>query len=259
MSAGSLEQERLKQQQLIEHIRSLLVRADERKREEPENYRKWNRVLDNLETALAEAKAKLSHCESVLMLQNERQWPKGADATPPAENPAPAACLVSSETEPISEDGAGNIQATEAAQNLLNTPLESVEKAPLEQVALAQRYLAWRQQSGNVNGTDRRLAGRVELAIQGRNAPLSKPPVTQTVEERRHQKALREIVAKIQRNRLNTLTILELELAVECYMVLSQRLDLDDTERRLREILLRGLQDAERVLSHLRQRVSTKA
>lgn len=259
-----LEEEYRRQEMLVEHVRALLVRADSRRDTEPENRRKWNRILDNLEAALAEARTKLEHCD--MCLRREREWNQVVDGSRPADppqsqqrpqpelDPLPQPSLTAGDAEAVAAELDGDIEAAEAARDLLETPMESVQTAPLEQVALAQRYLSLRKENGDVNRSDRRLAGRVELAIQGRTPLPPKPMVSHTIEERRHQKALREIVGKIQRNRLGSLTVQELELAVDCCVVLSQRIDLTQAEIRLRDLLLRGLHEADRLLHRLRER-----
>jgi hypothetical protein len=251
-SLEKLEEEYRRQVQLVDHIRGLLTRADARRTAEPENYRKWNRVLDNLETALIEAKNKLQRFEA--NLDNERRWqqtvgeaPVVPDAPVPCSDPEPATLLI--DAAPDSE------LAADAARGLLEAPLDTVEKAPLEQVALAQRYLAWRAERGVSNGVDKRLAGRVELAIQGRGGTQQKPVVGRTAQERRQQRALREIVAKIQHNRLDALSLQDIDLAMECYTVLTQRVDIEPSEARLKDILLRGLREVDRVLERIRQRL----
>lgn len=238
-STSRAQEDYRQQAQLVEHIRGLLARADARRETEPENHRKWNRVLDNLEAALSEAKGRLQWCERCL--ESERAGLQASGA------PTPASMLPMT-GETVALDHPDNPDATIAAKLLLAEPLECVEGAPLEQVALAQTYLAWRQQEGTASGAERRLAGRIELAIQGRNGKSARPGVAKSVQERRQQKALRDVVAKVQWNRLDTLTLRDLELAAECLGVLSRRLDLDESERRLKAILARGLAEAERVL-----------
>jgi len=249
---GNLEDRCRQKEQLVEHIRSLLERADARRDAEPENRRKWNRVLDNLEAALDEAKLRLQLCRQCL--EQERGWHAAVEnAQPPPEDP-PAPCAAPDENEVVAAENPGNPEAADAARSLLETPLESVEQASLEQVALAQSYLSWRQEKGLANGADRRLAGRIELAIQGRNGRNGKALVARTAQERRRQRALRDLVAKIQWNRFESLTLRDLGLALECYTALARRLDLDESERRLKAILDRGLREARPCLTQLAER-----
>ena len=253
----TLEEERRRRAVLVEHVRKLLSRADARREAEPENYRKWNRVLDNLEAALSEAKFELERCDRCI--ENERRWHQMLEETGvPAEEILPQPCTPPDGSDVITRENPGNPEAATAARMLLETPLETVEAAPLEQVALAQTYLAWRRKSGLANGADRRLAGRIELAIQGRNGKAAKPTVTRTLQERRQQRALRDVVAKIQWKRLDTLTIRDLELAVECCTVLAQRPGLDSSEQRLKGILLQAITEVDRSLNNLRNRMTGK-
>lgn len=249
MTPEALEESLRQNGRLVEHIRGLLERADARREAEPENRRKWNRVLDNLEAALSEAKLRLQHCEKCL--EQEREWHAAVEegTVPPEDLPAPCAALREIDLEVA--DDPGNPEAANAAKRLLDAPLEAVEGAPLEQVALAQTYLSWRREKGLANGADRRLAGRIELAIQGRNGKTARVSVTRTAQERRHQRALRDIVAKVQWNRFESLTVHDLGLALECYAVLARRPDLDESERRLKAILGRGLREAQSCLSQL--------
>lgn len=243
----SLEEDCKRQSELVEHIRGLLARADERRAAEPQNARKWNKVLDNLEAALDEAKAKLEHCER--RLEDERRRYDGvpggnAFPDPTRQAAAPAAAPV--------DEGGGSPAEAAAAQFLLSTPLETVESVPLEQVALAQNYLAWRNDAGHSDGEDRRLAGRIELAIQGGNPT---PPPSPSDSERRRQQALRVVVDKIAAGAVDSLTLREVDLAAACYAVLCRKPDADLSERRLKELLHRALLEVEQVLTNMRRKM----
>lgn len=231
-----LEKELQRQEAMVEHIRGLLARADEKRLSEINETRKWNKVLDNLETALDEAKARVQRCERELRRERERMG--FSQAVSPAATPAVAVGeAVSLVVEPAPIATHTHREEAAAARAMLETPLESVELAPLEQVAMAQHYLLWRKDQGLANGDDKRLEGRIELAIQGGVGMASELPDGQAEQERRNQHVLRAIVDKVLSNRSDALTVRELELAIDCYSILARRPSLGDSESRLKRIL----------------------
>jgi hypothetical protein len=238
-----LEQEHAHERNTVDHIRALLIRADARRAQEPDNVRRWNRVLDNLETALDEAKGRLERCETRLNQARQAE----CESTSLADGDAPSSLAeVDSRPAPFLPAQPGNAEASAAAQFLLQAPLDTVENAPLEQVALARNYLSWRSRTGHANGDEKRLAGRIELAIQGRT-----PGASSTVRERRQQFILRAAVDKIVAGRVDSMTFRELELVVSSYTVLVQRPERTVSEERLVWILAKAAGEVERLVADL--------
>ncbi len=249
-----LEKELQRQEAMVEHIRGLLARADEKRLTEIHETRKWNKVLDNLESALDEAKARVQKCERELRRERERLG--YGQAVAPAVSPV----VVTHENaslmaEPAPLAAHTHQEEAAAARAMLETPLESVELAPLEQVAMAQHYLLWRKDQGLVNGDDKRLEGRIELAIQGGAGMAPEASGDQAEQDRRNQHALRAIVDKVLSNQSDALTVRELELAIDCYSILARRPSLGDSESRLKRILGRVVMLASQLGEDVKRKV----
>jgi len=244
----SLEEEYNRQKATVDHVRSLLTKADEKRLSEPDNVRRWNKVLDNLESALDEAKARLAVLES-RMNQAKLQVPSSSGNTHSEGNLHKPAAAVSSDV-PVTEPDAAAL----AAKSLLEAPLESVESAPLEQVVLARNYLNERNRSGKANGEEKRLAGRIELALQARDRTQAAPAISGSVQERRQQQVMRLVIGKIVANRMDALTFSELEFVVSSYYVLTQRAELLPTEQRLLAVLSKAVAEIERLAGEIPSR-----
>jgi hypothetical protein len=234
-----LEEDCRRQRSLVDHVRDLLGRADERRLAEPENRRRWNRVLDNLEVALDEAKARLERAEFRLAEARRRGTLSPSSSPSEPETPAPEPEL------------AADVDACafEAARRLLAAPLEEAERASLEQVALARNYLERHGNDGERTSAERRLAARVELAVQ---AQANARPASPDPYERRKQTMLRQAMNKALDGDLGGLTLREMDLLVGSYAVLLRRRDLSPKEERLCRILLRIVTELERILAGLR-------
>lgn len=257
-----LEKELQRQQAMVEHIRGLLARADEKRLKEPGETRKWNKILNNLETALDEAKARVQKCEREIQREHERVGFGPVPVLSPATTTtverdareSRSAVLTSPSNAPSSYS-----EGAEAALTILSAPLDAVENVPLEQVAMAQHYLLWRQDQGLTNGEDKRLEGRIELAIQGGAIAATSASEPTSAQDRRSQHALRTIVDKVLSNQSHTLTVRELELAIDCYSILTRRASLAESEVRLKRLLETTIAIVARLSEEIKRRHEASA
>ncbi len=146
--------------------------------------------------------------------------------------PDSPAHVATAETSTLPADPAG------AAEHILSTPFESVNSLPLEEIALAQTYLVAEAKGKPTTTRDKRLAGRIELANQtqpererlwAREAAAS--------QGRRRQHTLRGAIDKIQSSDVDSMMIGEIDLAMNCFTLLSQRISTDASDERLERIL----------------------
>jgi len=213
-------------------ILQLLDKADARRREETHRPGRWNRVLDNLEASLDEAKARLEACR-LDMAWTEREREKlgqGVSAEREGE-PPPQERQTSAERgelPPLSQ------ASLEAARDILNMPLEEIGALTLEAVALVHSEVGEGNETPR-SPQERRLLGRLELANQWRSAPPA-PPDGSAFQPRR-QRTLRAAVEKIKTSRLDTLTPDEVRLVISCHALLTRNLKQNPREERLKRIL----------------------
>lgn len=192
----------------LDQVRDLLAKADAKRLAEPDDMRKWNRVLENLEKSLDLTRARFEQSEAhVLRLQSEiarirgEAPPKAVDEAPPAADAGQG----SDWDETMSEVGALN----------------------LEQASLLQARI----DSGEVH--DEQLEAGLALANQMHTAPEPDPDM----QVPRRQMALRGAIDKIKRQRFDTMTLDEVKLVLACHALLTSRLEPTSRDQRLRRIL----------------------
>ncbi len=231
-----LVQQRVQHKENLNTVLALLDKADRRRIAEPGNSHRWNKVLDNLESCLDEAKAKLESCElAIHRLEREIQGEKSPDVD---TAPSLAARPELSKEEMDLLDGVGLFSAAsmEAAKRILSMSLEDVSHLTLEEVATLHSQIADENtQAGGV--LPGHLAGRIELANQIQAEEAAKPAPGILPPERRQQAILRAAIDKISANRLNTLTEEETRLVISSYELLCSRLTVGPKDERLKRIL----------------------
>ncbi len=224
----ALEELRKGREAIVNHVRDLLKRADEKRLSTDKEQRKWSRALDHLEDGLDEAKAKLTQCEGDIK-KLRKKLEDGAPSAKAHRRPADAPTADAAE-RPIAED------PITAAQHILSAPFEALGHIPLQEIALGRRYLIARAHGRPRTIEQRRLAGRIELANQCRRRLFSAASATPP-QERRKQVLLRNAIDKICAGRFDEATEAEIGLVIGTHSLLAQRVDLDDTSKRLRDVL----------------------
>lgn len=230
---GSLSRRREEAQRTLEQVKELLLKADERRLQEPSNQRKWNQVLDHLEYSLDEAKARLESVEGELA---RAQAPLTGDqeksnAVPPANVAAEQAILLNPEEE-----------------RLLAAPIEELSKFSLEEISGFHRALKDHPKATSAG----RLLGRLELANQMRQ-DSHVPKDTPHPEQYRRQLTLRAAIDKIQVGRIELMTADEMKLIISCHSLLRRRLNPTPQDERLLRILDSAVDALKKRSEELRQ------
>jgi len=216
----TLLEKREKRQDVVEETLKLIGRAEDRHRNDKKQRRKWNRILIRLEDSLLEAKKAVAECDTLMEVERGR-------AEKPAEEP---------EREPAQPPDAD--PEALAAYRIVDTPVEGLADISLEDVALAQAYMARDSYAAHGEGFKRTLAAKLELAGQLPRAQSAPPKQT----ERRNQPLLREAIQKMQTGGIEKMSDDELDLLVNCYTVLSNRLVPTANTNRLLEIISRTIE-----------------
>ncbi len=203
----------------VAKVKELLAKADQRRLKEPQDARKWHRVLENLETSLDDTKKRVSAAELEL-LRLERELKELRQHVERGEEVDSAAVdsVIFSVEQP---EGPGPRNLEEAAR------LES-------------------SISGS-GGGDIHLAARLELANQmGETYEIDDAGQTP-----RRQEALRGAIAKISQRKFDSMSHDEIKLVVACHSLLTRRLAPTPRDQRLKRILDGAIRVLERRKSDL--------
>lgn len=206
---------------MVEKVHELLHRADERRRAEPHNVRRWDSVVDHLETSLADARARLGLVEDELARVEQCLAPDArGTAPPPAPPPDPPAppAAVELSNEP-----------REAARQLLALDLNQLAALTMEQVSQLHSQLRAGAVPGAIEEMER-LAGRIEVANQ---TPAPASPGG----ERRGQEVLRHAVGRLQLGEADRLARREAALVLSCYELLDRKISPTPSDLRLKGLL----------------------
>jgi len=197
--------------QAVDEVKVLLIKADERRMSEPQEARKWNRVLENLENSLDQTRARCAY-SSVIASQLEQACAVLEQALEQAA-PPPEIVLP---TPPPGED----------ARHWTET-LEKVGALSLEEACVLQSQI----DSGEI--LDSELEAGLTLANQMHHEV---EPGGQLPEARR-QHVLRAAIDKVGKQAFDTMTLDEIKLLMACHSLLTSRLEPTMRDQRLRRIL----------------------
>lgn len=192
----------------LERVKLLLAKADARRLAVPEEARRWNKALENMERSLDVVRARCAHSLALV-----------------ARLEADLARLESGEDENggSGEEGIGDPASDEEWRD----PLEQVDGFNLEQASQLQARL----DAGEIE--DPQLEAGLELANQLRTDSPRRPGT----QEPRRQLVLRAAVEKIKRRDFDAMTFDEIKLVISCHALLTRRLEPTPRDERLRRIL----------------------
>lgn len=191
----------------LEKVRDLLTKADERRLREPQDARKWNKVLENLENSLDLSKARYEQSQAELhRLEREIKSVSGAEAPPYEESVAGAQ---------VEADGWSDTMRKLGGLNL-------------EQASQLQMEI----DAGEI--VDQELEAGLALANQFRDD--GGEAASEAIENRR-QLALRAAIDKISKRQFDLMSLDEIKLVLACHSLLTSRLEPTPRDQRLRRIL----------------------
>ena len=213
--------------QIMNQIKELLAKADERRASESGDPRRWNSVLNHLETSLDDARKRLDRCEAVI-----RQVETQAGISPSTGE------TFTSTEEGGAEGGVPFIELDpdKAVEQVLAMSLSDLSQLTMEQVAMLHARLPEKEPS--LDGEQmQQAAARLELANQTRGTVTGTPPQRSRYMERRNQLLLRATLEKVRQNRLADVTHEEKLLLTNCLELLCRRLEPDPREERIKAML----------------------
>ena len=253
----------------LDRVKDLLGKAD-RRFKETENKRRWHLVLDNLEHALDEAKARVLHCELEIErrkrkleeLAARREHPVAPGAEPDKAAPAYEP-LALTEEQVIALQAAGVSVRDLSAADLSELELPSISQKGSERVLaipleeLSQMTLDEVEQlhSQILTPIEEDMPQPAETSPAPETSPQSpieappRRPVASlrprrqsrhdqaSFYEQHKQRTLRNAVQKIRENRIDALTIEEIDLVNNTYERLSQQVSAATTDEELKNAL----------------------
>lgn len=208
----ALEARLAEQLQKLDEVKSLLAKADTRLREEPDQRRRWQDVIDKLELSLTEIRARCEHTEL------ELKFARGQSSSPPLQR--------TEFTGNVSDSGIRFVNS------MMDLSPASISGLSLEEIAQAHAH-----------GTSTRLStgeralyeARLETANQVRAAAPSQDDTE--LPSRRTQLTLRAAIDKIQTGRIESMSPDEVRLTLSCYELMARRVNPTPSDLRLKRIL----------------------
>lgn len=197
----------------LDEVKVLLVKADERRLSEPQEARKWNRVLENLENSLDHTRARCAYSQAIVaqLARESAEFERSLEGTlPPVAVPP-----LNTEILPVSE-----------AEEWTAT-LEAVGALNLEEASVLQSKI----DAGEIH--DPSLEAGLALANQMRHEPEAESQVPEV----RRQLVLRAAIDKVGKQAFDDMTLDEIKLLMACHSLLTSRLEPTMRDQRLRRIL----------------------
>ena len=200
----------------LDNVRELLRKADEHRRLEPGETRKWNRVLENLERSLDLMKARVERSKMVVF-QLERDGKAEDVAAAAGEAPA----------------GAVDPAAAEDTSVKWFETMHRLEALNLEEACTLQSQI----DAGEIH--DEQLEAGLALAnqMQHDTGPEVDAEGDSEQPECRRQLVLRDAIDCIRKQQFDQMTLDQINLVMACHSLLTSRLEPTSRDQRLRRIL----------------------
>ena len=237
-----------------EHVRGLLERADQRRRDETEDPKRWDRIIDRLELSLDEAKARVSAYCAGMERQRRRASNAGVELEDVAAEPSGPG-----EEIALGEDAwAGEGEGEEAEAGHLAHHAHGGDAFKAMTGILYKLARDAREETKALAG----IASEVDRGPGGGRTPGEPPegeggashergrsagsPVSLSLDERRRKKELRVAVDKIVAQRFDALTLGETELIFRSTSALLARSTSEPRGHRLRLSLAQFFKEVQR-------------
>jgi len=222
-----LHERREKRRYVVEETLKLIGRAEEKRLHDKENRRRWTRILIRLEDSLAEAQKALAECDTLIDVERSRRQEIGRKEEPVREPPQPEPESAVTETDP----------ERRAAYRIAETPVEGLADISLEDAAFASAYMERREFGAHDERFKKTLAAKLELASQ---LPRGQK-VSSKQGGRRTQFLLRQAIARMQSGQIGKMSDHEIELLVNCYTVLRNKIVPTESNKRLLAMISRTI------------------
>ncbi len=213
--------ERAVEQQAINDTLALLNRVDEQRRANPDAEGRWDKRIGYLKDALDESRGRSAAIDNTIRELEKRLR---ENSTTVSETP-----IVMSARQ---DDPGLPEQRRLAAERLVTAPLVKLESIPLEDYVLARSFMASDDAAQWTNVRREELRRRIGIydrrAERERNQNRPRP----SVEDRRQQVLLRNVLDKCRAQAYSSLTLGEIDLLIHgCDLLAQHRVTYEDEDR----------------------------
>lgn len=227
----------------------LLGKVDTRRRENPQDRRRWDTRANDLEEGLLESKRRLGwldqHVLEAVRKLEALDASDGSDGVGDASSDTTVQEFVEEEVASGGSKGSSLSDLLSpqqaAAVRILDLPLFKVKDAPLEDFALAKLFRD--SDAATVLGRKKTEELIKRIGIYDRSTDSSRRSERKgpTQEERRHQMLIRRALDKCRNNQMGALTLDDIDLLIGCYDLLMQGTNSADEGDRLLELVNRAI------------------
>lgn len=162
-----LEQSRDEYARQLEEVFEKMARADERRKIERDNERKWNRILDHLETSMDELKALIAACEGdIIQLtrhEHDHETMLHAEAPTSQSGEVPSVSRKGLEQQRRANNVLRRAQATDPAA--AHTAIEKCRRNRVQDLTLLETVILLEHLKLLNSRTDLRAQERATLAV----------------------------------------------------------------------------------------------
>lgn len=213
--------ERAVEQQAITDTLALLNRVDEQRRANPEAEGRWDKRIGYLKDALDESRGRIAAIDGTIRDLEKRLRDREINVS----EPAPAAF-------PRQDDPALPEQRRLAAERVVTAPLVKLESIPLEDYVLARSFMASDDAAQWTNVRREELRRRIGIYDRRAERERLQSRPRPSVEDRRQQVLLRNVLDKCRAQAYSSLTLGEIDLLIHgCDLLAQHRVTYDDEDR----------------------------
>lgn len=246
-----LEEEKLREEGVVMETSALLEKVDQRRREHPEDRRRWDSRANDLEEALLEGRRRLGVTRQRIVdikrkIETQRSTGGAAEdaEAESAESTSKVGDALPDSPGEIALDKRAEAQRNETAtrireatRRVLSAPRFKLQELPLEDFVLAKMSLDPKA-AAPLNRTQAdELKQRIKIYDRSVERQRREPRSGPSPEERRQQMVIRKAIEKCRTNQLGSLTLHEIDILIGCYDLVTQKSDANGEDDRLVELI----------------------
>ncbi len=204
--------------QAIADALALLEKVDEQRRSHPHDRRRWDRRADSLEHLLEESRRRVNWLELAI-----RDLEKRLAEITDADNVPKSFARTKAAARSWDVDPHMLGKRRQSAERVLGAPVFKLDEVPLEDFALAKAFLE--SDEAAQFARERREELRRRIGIYDRRSERQRATLrtTPTVEDRRQQVLLRNVLEKCRAGKYASVTLGEIDLLINSYALIVQQ------------------------------------
>ena len=239
-----LEKRKSEEEKVLCEIQETLKKADGQRHTHPEESRRWYKIVDHLEETLVEVKAKLT--EYNVLINNEKKNLQKYIESQGNKTEAP-------DTESSEKDLPSRTKE-HTTEHVLKTLSEEGKQLTAMALELGQQYQDEADEKKAL--IKRGLAKQKIFEKKQRKRRLPAMEKGNSFTKQRKMATLRNALDKVKSDKINHLTLQEIELLLDCFTLMLRKLVMDPTDKRVLAIVGRTIHETEDTLEKLLERRS---